>query len=242
MKLEEKESSSEFWITFCSFRADIKHQGSESPSEVSVVLHLLQGAQGYQGLSVGTAEKCLNFSWINPLSSSMASFEQASNLSKPQQGKPYKHYQDISTLKNIPCSSEGAWTHLGVQSSARRTPIGTVIWPSWLPSTVAAVFLHFLLGMMLGLHNLSSLQADKDLWQTIHMEWESCHHKTPVVTWDSEKMVGEQYLSFLPNLGPFKQLTTAFQLWLQHLWALMIHLGLYTCRKAYRAWHIPVKN
>lgn len=172
----------------------------------------------------------------------MASFEQASNLSKPQQGKPYKLYQRVSTLKNIPWSSDKSWTHFGVHSSFRRTPIATVSWPSWLPSRVATVFLPFLPGMMLGLHHLSSLQAHKDLWQAIHMEWESCHHKTSILTWHSENMVAEKYSSFLPNWGPFKQLTSALHLCLQHLWALMIHLGLYECRKSYRAWHIPVKN
>lgn len=118
----------------------------------------------------------------------MASFEQASNLSKPQQGKPYKLYQHTSTLKNILCSSEEAWTYFVVHSSFRRTPIAAVSWPSWLPSPVAAVFIAFLPGMVLGLHHLSSLQADTDLWQAIYMEWESCHYKTSIVTWDSENM------------------------------------------------------
>lgn len=67
--------------------------------------------------------------------------------------------------------------------------------------------------------------------------------KLPSVTRDSEYMVAEQYTSFYPNLRPFEQLTAAFQLCvcLQHLWSLIIHLGQYSYRKAYRAWHIQVK-
>lgn len=41
------------------------------------------------------------------------------------------------------------------------------------------------------------LQADKDLREAIYMGWESCHHKTSSVIWDSEAMVVEQYLSSL---------------------------------------------
>lgn len=67
------------------------------------------------------------------------------------------------------------------------------------------------------------------------MEWESCHYKTSVVTWDLEKMVAEQYSSFLPNLGPLEQLTAAFQLWLQLLWSPAIPLGLQAFRNAYGA-------
>lgn len=87
------------------------------------------------------------------------------------------------------------------------------------------------------------LQADKDLWEAIYTGQESCHHKTSSVTWDSEYMVVEQYSSFYPNLRPFEQLTAAFQLCVcvQHLWSLIIHLGQYSYRKAYRAWHIRVK-
>ena len=75
------------------------------------------------------------------------------------------------------------------------------------------------------------------------MGWESCHHKTSRVIWDSEAMVAEQYLCFHPNLRPFEQLTAAFQLCIcvQDLWSLIIHLVQYSCRKAYRAQHIWVK-
>lgn len=75
------------------------------------------------------------------------------------------------------------------------------------------------------------------------MGWESCHHNTSSVTWDSEEMVAEQYSFFHANLRPFEQLTAAFQLCVcvQHLWSLIIHLSQYSCRKTYRAWHTRAK-
>lgn len=75
------------------------------------------------------------------------------------------------------------------------------------------------------------------------MRRESCHCKTSGVTWDSEEVVAEQYSSFHPNVRSFEELTIGFQLCVcvQHLWPLITCLGLLSCRKAYRAWHIQEK-
>lgn len=97
--------------------------------------------------------------------------------------------------------------------------------------------------MLLGLHHLSSFKQTKICERQYIWDRNPAITKLPSVTRDSEYMVAEQYTSFYPNLRPFEQLTAAFQLCvcLQHLWSLIIHLGQYSYRKAYRAWHIQVK-
>ena len=178
---------------------------------------------------------------------------QGSNLRKPQQGKSYNLC--LPTQLNIEQHSlqfRGSFLLMKLGHTLESThPLERLCFALLLSAGQADFHLETLSscnfssapGDAVRAAPLVFLQEDKDSWEAIYMGWESCHHKTSIVTWDSEEMVAEQCSSFHPNLRPFEQLTAAFQLCVcvQHLWSLIIHLGQYSCRKSYRAWHIRVK-